>query len=154
MEKLEEMGLLEKIEEHLNALGRCHRCARFDQFRVERRRLPDRDRQYGLETVYDVACDDKRNAKPALLDGDALHRVDDVHVDLVQRRTNAAGLDCFTKIIRQVTARRIGLSHLADFFFQCHLLDQRTDALVDRQLRGVRGKGYIHDDTQAAQRGE
>ena len=26
VEKLEEMGLLERIEEHLNALGRCHRC--------------------------------------------------------------------------------------------------------------------------------
>ena len=72
-----------------------------------------------------------------LLHGDALQLVHRVDVHLVEDRADAPLAHGLAQVVREVTAGRVDLRHLADLLLERHRGEQRAHPLLDRAASGV-----------------
>ena len=114
--------------------GSCHVGTGLDHLRVERGSQSQRNGQYGLVAVNDVAPDDEGDTQPRLLDGRLLYLVNQFRV-YVEHRTYLAGpYFGFDRIQRLVETE---LVHLTYFLFERHFSQQVFDETL---LFGVAGR--------------
>jgi hypothetical protein len=81
--------------------------------------------------VDNVPAHHQRDAEAAVLDCDALQLVDDLHIDLVQDRSDPPRRHRSAQVIRNMPHRRLDLGHLADFFLERHAPEEGADLFVE-----------------------
>ena len=106
----------------------------FHQFRVECRCQSKRYREYGLESVNDVPCYEKRNTEAALFNSDPLYPVQLGRIGAVE---DASHFTFFHGFSQPFSSGQ--LVHLPDFLVQGHLRDEPVDLLFRIVFGGAAG---------------
>ena len=114
---------------HSRSFDSRYACTVLGHLRIKRGRLPQRDREYGLEAMNDITRHQQGNAQAGLLHSHALQGIDAHRVHLIQNRPDLTFLYQSAHVL--YIAIRRNLVHLPNLFFQCHTGQQSFYFLLD-----------------------
>ena len=114
---------------HGRSLHSRYPCTILSHLRVERCRLSQGNREYGLETVDHITRHQQGDAQAGLLHCHTLQGIDTHRIYFIQDRPDFTFLYQSAHIL--YVAIRRNLVHLPNFFLQCHTGQQRFYFLLD-----------------------